>query len=92
MRGRLLESLSKGGTSDLQRIEQTFSLPAVVWRKLHPSTQKGKRLQAQSKLPVDLKKIMYSCGRFITIWIGGRSYLQKFDRLRLETFSMLQHC
>lgn len=42
---------------------------------------------------------MYSCGRFITNWyktivcyIGGRSYLQKFDRLRLETLSMLQHC
>ena len=49
MRGRLLESLSKGGTSDLQRIEQTFSLPAVIWRKLHPSPQKGKRLQAQNK-------------------------------------------
>jgi len=43
MQGRFLESLSEGGTSDLQRIEQTFSLLAVIWRKPHPfPPKKGK--------------------------------------------------
>ena len=50
MRGRLLESLSKGGTSDLPRIEQTFSLLAVIWRKPHPFPQKRGKVASSKQI------------------------------------------